>query len=638
MRTLYLYIIKPVTFFTVVCALLWTAVSPAGAGGDAAAQAPQDFPIGKNPAEAQTASSGESSVAVGLGRVLFEIGPTGRWLRLTPDWMSGHSVITGGGFVVVAVDENGEVVELANTATDSSHGLRVADQRADPRPVFEGIDGGARYPLAQRDDDGDGKENEDRLDGVDNDGDGRVDEDYAAVGDQMITLDYTAIGDGGAPVLQIHQECYTWTLPHIDAMVAMKLVLRNVSDRTFDNAFVCTVISRPKGFSVSSKDLSTSSEGDRLSAKGIFLTGGHKEHPSSPDQPPVAAVLFAEAATDDVSWLTGVASRGRRFWVDVVRARLTEGEGDDGAARPDPDRDDTDAPHGGTADQTAYGISPNLGTLAPGDEAVVYAAVLVAPAVEKVGRAVDDAFRTVIGDGDHRMIPPPVSVTRKSVWGTYKAQPGDEEGASAGVTIVLENARGQGIGAGDLLYLNGIDLAGVDASEEVNGDLRLWLKGELYEEIASTRGRVELHGRLRNGEFVDVLLNPAKGDAQAEIIDGVSEAQYWSRPGRLDDALLTGSPNPFRDVTTIYYEVPASVSDEDGTSLNFFNPIHASVKIYNVAGRLVSILVDTIQTPGQYNIQWNAVDDNGSTVASGVYYIKLQIGKKHVTKRLIQLK
>jgi flagellar hook assembly protein FlgD len=80
------------------------------------------------------------------------------------------------------------------------------------------------------------------------------------------------------------------------------------------------------------------------------------------------------------------------------------------------------------------------------------------------------------------------------------------------------------------------------------------------------------------------------------------------------------------------------VTDDNGGVLSFANPVNTSVKIYNVAGRLVSILVDTILSPGRYNEQWDAMDDNGSVVASGVYYIKLQIGEKHVTKRLIQLK
>jgi hypothetical protein len=455
----------------------------------------------------------------------------------------------------------------------------------------------------------------------------------------MIALGYGATGDDGKTLLQIHQECYTWTLPHIDGMVAMKLSVRNVSDRTLDNVYIGTLIRRRSGFSVSTQDLATSDGGERLVSKGILLSG---DSGGDPGQPAVAAVFFAEPATDDVSWLTGVASDNRRI-EDLVQTYLALENDAEVEPLPDPESGgDGDTPRESTgiesSGRTAYGISPNLGALAPGDEIVVYTAVLVVPSIDKVDRAIEDAYRTVVGDGTHRMVPPPLSVTRRSMWGTYKTKPATDDGGLPGVTIVLENARGQGIGAGDVSYLSGIDLSRAEESEAANGDLRLALTGELYEEIADTRGRVELHGRLRNGEFIDVVLNPAEADQRSEKVDGISEAQYWSRPGKLDKALLTGSPNPFRDATTVFYEVPASVSDEDGTALNFFNPIHTSVKIYNVAGRLVSILVDTIHTPGRYNTQWNAVDDNGSGVASGVYYIKLQIGKKHVTKRLIQLK
>jgi hypothetical protein len=57
-----------------------------------------------------------------------------------------------------------------------------------------------------------------------------------------------------------------------------------------------------------------------------------------------------------------------------------------------------------------------------------------------------------------------------------------------------------------------------------------------------------------------------------------------------------------------------------------------------VVGRLVSVLADEIVAPGTYTTEWRAVDDQGSAVASGVYYVRLQIGKKFLTQRLILLK
>jgi flagellar hook assembly protein FlgD len=60
--------------------------------------------------------------------------------------------------------------------------------------------------------------------------------------------------------------------------------------------------------------------------------------------------------------------------------------------------------------------------------------------------------------------------------------------------------------------------------------------------------------------------------------------------------------------------------------------------VYNVAGRLVATLVDQTHNVGKYRTGWVARDDNGDVIASGVYYVKLQIGKRSVTMRMVQLK
>jgi hypothetical protein len=54
-----------------------------------------------------------------------------------------------------------------------------------------GAPGGARYPWANADDDGDGLEDEEILNGLDDDGDGLVDEDFAALADQHFVCGYT---------------------------------------------------------------------------------------------------------------------------------------------------------------------------------------------------------------------------------------------------------------------------------------------------------------------------------------------------------------------------------------------------------------------------------------------------------------
>lgn len=114
---------------------------------------------------------------------------------------------------------------------------------------------------------------------------------------------------------------------------------------------------------------------------------------------------------------------------------------------------------------------------------------------------------------------------------------------------------------------------------------------------------------------------------------------FWSTSGKLQEALLIGSPNPFRDAINIEYEIPSRVTDEDGVEHDLpASGEAASVKIYNVAGRLVATLVDQPHNAGKYRTGWTARNADGSAVASGVYYVKLQIGKRSVTMRMVQLR
>jgi hypothetical protein len=609
-------IYQRVALVVAVCATTWAAAVVAGPESETGGEA--------------------AGVNVGPGRVSFGLTRAGRWVALVPDWAPGSSAISGGGFVVFAEGENGSVEQLANTAFGGTL-VKGREEARHLKPVYEGIPGGCRYPLLQRDDDGDGREDEDRLDGVDNDGDGRIDEDYAAAGDEMVALAFDARDKTGEPLLQFHQENCAWTLPHIDCMVAIRLSVRNVGKRPLNDVRIGGLVrlDGSHAMSVSTQDVGPALVGwqdERLVSKAILMT--------ETGAGTVAGVFFAEPAAKDATWLTGATEAGRSLAGRVqafVDAQGSAGARDDATSEPmsgvSAEREQRDG-----AERVVYGISPNLGVLNPGDEFVVYAALIVVPDASGADAAIRAAYRTVVGDGEHRMIPPTVSLKRRTVWGSYAVEhTGDGETPSR-TTIKLENARAQGIGANDITYLSGIDMSAVETTELFDGDLELSLTGALHREIAASGARLEMYGRLKNGDIFDVVLSPDAEAQPGQRVDGMNEAQYWSRPGKLQPGLLSGSPNPFRESTTIFYEVPESVADENGTVLNFFSPVATSVKVYNVAGRLVSILVDTVLSPGQYNTSWEASDDNGNSVASGVYYVKLQIGKKHVTKRLIQLK
>ena len=75
--------------------------------------------------------------------------------------------------------------------------------------------------------------------------------------------------------------------------------------------------------------------------------------------------------------------------------------------------------------------------------------------------------------------------------------------------------------------------------------------------------------------------------------------------------LYPNVPNPFNPTTSIRYDVPPS-----GGAV--------TLRIYDVSGRLVRTLVDGPQTAGQRTAVWNGRDNRGRSVASGVYFYRLQ--------------
>jgi len=131
----------------------------------------------------------------------------------------------------------------------------------------------------------------------------------------------------------------------------------------------------------------------------------------------------------------------------------------------------------------------------------------------------------------------------------------------------------------------------------------------------------------------------AMSDRNATPARGGGSDPFWMTPGKLQETLLAGSPNPFHDTMSIDYEIPHRVVDEDGAQHVLDGAGQpTSVKIYNVAGRLVATLLDEPRSPGRYRVDWTARGEDGASLASGVYYVKLQIGKRSVTMRMVQLK
>ncbi|MBT4753975.1 MAG: T9SS type A sorting domain-containing protein, partial [Candidatus Marinimicrobia bacterium] len=60
--------------------------------------------------------------------------------------------------------------------------------------------------------------------------------------------------------------------------------------------------------------------------------------------------------------------------------------------------------------------------------------------------------------------------------------------------------------------------------------------------------------------------------------------------------------------------------------------------IYNVAGQKVRTLTQGHHEPGRYRIQWNATNDFGQQLSSGMYIYRIVAGDFVSVKKLILMK
>jgi hypothetical protein len=78
-------------------------------------------------------------------------------------------------------------------------------------------------------------------------------------------------------------------------------------------------------------------------------------------------------------------------------------------------------------------------------------------------------------------------------------------------------------------------------------------------------------------------------------------------------------PNPFNPSTAISYQLQA-VS-------------HVSLRVYNTAGRLVTVLVDASQQAGAHEITFDA-----SKLSSGLYFVRMQAGDFSSVRKMMLVK
>ncbi|UCF06601.1 MAG: T9SS type A sorting domain-containing protein [bacterium] len=149
-------------------------------------------------------------------------------------------------------------------------------------------------------------------------------------------------------------------------------------------------------------------------------------------------------------------------------------------------------------------------------------------------------------------------------------------------------------------------------------ELRIALASvELMPVEAAVEITVRANGTLDKEEeipfsFTHVLLNEQDLTGTAASEGGNRSGREMPSSFRLDQ----NYPNPFNPSTRIRYAIPPDVGKS----------VHVSLKIFDVAGRLVRTLVSRDETPGIKEVAWDGLDNNGNPAGSGMYFYRIEAG------------
>jgi predicted outer membrane repeat protein len=143
---------------------------------------------------------------------------------------------------------------------------------------------------------------------------------------------------------------------------------------------------------------------------------------------------------------------------------------------------------------------------------------------------------------------------------------------------------------------------------------------------------IEIDGTWYYAPEFDIEGNPRPDPAGSMPDMGAYENPYGEPQVGIDDNLfsiykyrLNNYPNPFNPTTIIGYSIPQETD--------------VVLKIYNIKGQLLKVLVNDFKNAGEHSAIWDGRDSNDNQISSGIYFYKLNVnGKTEVVKKCLLLK
>ncbi|MGH7726607.1 MAG: S8 family serine peptidase [Candidatus Eiseniibacteriota bacterium] len=151
-------------------------------------------------------------------------------------------------------------------------------------------------------------------------------------------------------------------------------------------------------------------------------------------------------------------------------------------------------------------------------------------------------------------------------------------------------------------------------------------------------------GLANSGQYLWPVPNTPSTQARVRVtaLDTQNQAQDQSAnvftiqssvdttPAPLAFAVHRATPSPFSTTTAIGFDLPGTGAP-GGTW-------RTTVKIYNIAGRLVRVALDSDLTPGPHTAGWDGRDDRGFLQPAGVYFVEVATSEHRGHARAVYLR
>ena len=135
-------------------------------------------------------------------------------------------------------------------------------------------------------------------------------------------------------------------------------------------------------------------------------------------------------------------------------------------------------------------------------------------------------------------------------------------------------------------------------------------------------GDGHIYAIMKGDEDSETIFELKPGNKGADFDSALDETAPEALPEGFE--LKQNQPNPFNPDTRISFTIPESE--------------HVQLQIFDVSGRKVKTLFDGELAAGEHSFEWDATDDAGHRVATGVYLYRLTAGNITASKKMTLIK